>query len=153
MPNPSCVCELAGFCARHKIKKSGHEHQLCKGTAPTVDCGRKYWIAWEQGMLGATRPENPVINPDRFCIGDYVPPLPTTAPAMQPRGFGDVIASALSAVGITQERVSAWIGGDCQCAARKEKLNRLGAWASSFLSGTPTEEINVMLTKNDGETK
>ena len=149
MPNPNCVCEMAGYCQRHQINKSDHLHQMCKGIAPTVDCGRKYWIAWEQGMLGATRPADPVVNPDHFCLGVYTPPLPTTPTTPAPRGFGDVIASALSAVGITEERVSAWVGGECQCAARKAKLNRLGAWAASFLKGTPTEEITTMINGTD----
>jgi hypothetical protein len=111
-----------------------------------MDCGRKYWIAWEQGMLGATKPDDPVTDPNPFCESGYISPVVTTAPqAEAPRGFGDMIASALSAVGITEERVSAWVGGECGCAARKEKLNRLGAWATSFLSGSPTEKIEDMI--------
>jgi hypothetical protein len=41
-------------------------------------------------------------------------------------GLGDRVASALSAVGITKERVSAAIGRDCGCAGRQEALNAIG---------------------------
>lgn len=41
-------------------------------------------------------------------------------------GLGDMVAAGLSAVGITKERVSALVGGDCGCQARQEALNRLG---------------------------
>jgi hypothetical protein len=96
-------------------------------------------------MLGATKPEDPVLDPDQFCTGPYIAPVAPTPRQQSPRGFGDLIASALSAVGVTQERVSSWIGGECGCAARQEKLNRLGAWAASFLSGAPTEQIENMI--------
>jgi hypothetical protein len=96
-------------------------------------------------MLGAIAPPDPVLIPDRFCDSDFIP-QPTTAPlTTQPAGLGDVVSSALSAIGITEERVQAWLGGECGCAARRAKLNRLGAWASSFLTGTPTEPIESMI--------
>lgn len=43
------------------------------------------------------------------------------------RGLGDMVASGLSAVGITPERVSAALGvKDCGCKQRQQKLNELG---------------------------
>jgi hypothetical protein len=42
------------------------------------------------------------------------------------RGLGDMVAAGLSAVGITKERVSSLVGGDCGCAERQKKLNALG---------------------------
>jgi hypothetical protein len=45
------------------------------------------------------------------------------APVM---GLGDMVSSALSAIGITKERVSKLAGGDCGCAKRQEALNALG---------------------------
>ena len=46
---------------------------------------------------------------------------------VQPRpGLGDMVAAGLSAIGITKERVSAVVGGDCGCAKRQEALNALG---------------------------
>ena len=145
MTNPNCVCPVAGFCNRHKIDKSEHLHSMCKGVAPTVDCGRKYWIAWEQGMLSATAPPDPVTNPPSFCPEGYELPLRSATVTAQPAGLGDVVTSALSAIGITEARVNAWLGGECGCAARRAKLNRLGTWASSFLTGSPTEKIDQML--------
>ena len=50
-------------------------------------------------------------------------------------GLGDRVASALSAVGITPDRVEAWIGRPCGCEERREKLNQLGRWASRVLLG------------------
>ena len=41
-------------------------------------------------------------------------------------GLGDMVAAGLSAIGITKERVSAVVGGDCGCAKRQEALNALG---------------------------
>ena len=41
-------------------------------------------------------------------------------------GLGDMVASGLSAIGITKERVSKLAGGDCGCAKRQQALNELG---------------------------
>lgn len=145
MPNPNCLCPVAGFCDRHQMQKPEHFYKMCQGVAPTIDCGRKYWLAWEGGFLGATKPSDPVLDPVLFCNENHGHSQTVTTPVPQEKGFGDVIASALSSVGITEERVAAWVGGECGCAARKEKLNRLGAWAASFLNGKPTEQIETMI--------
>ena len=44
----------------------------------------------------------------------------------KPRGLGDIVKAGLSAIGITEERVSKAIGRPCGCGARAEKLNELG---------------------------
>jgi len=41
-------------------------------------------------------------------------------------GLGDLLKSGLSAIGITEERVSAAIGRPCGCSQRAEALNELG---------------------------
>jgi hypothetical protein len=41
-------------------------------------------------------------------------------------GLGDMVAAGLSSVGITKQRVSAIVGGDCGCQKRQEALNALG---------------------------
>jgi len=41
-------------------------------------------------------------------------------------GLGDIVASGLSAVGITKERVSRVIGRPCGCGQRQQALNALG---------------------------
>lgn len=44
----------------------------------------------------------------------------------QPPGLGDHVASALSAVGITKERVSKALGRPCGCKQRQQKMNDWG---------------------------
>lgn len=66
MPNSLCECPVAGWCKRHQMEKTPHQHQMCQGEAPTSDRGWKYFVAWEKGMLGATSPENPEFNPPPF---------------------------------------------------------------------------------------
>ena len=46
--------------------------------------------------------------------------------ASQKPGLGDMVASALTAIGITKDRVSALAGGDCGCVKRQQQLNELG---------------------------
>jgi hypothetical protein len=54
------------------------------------------------------------------------------------RGLGDMVASGLSAVGITKERVAALVGGDCGCQKRQHKLNELGRRYLGIGSPTPS---------------
>lgn len=46
--------------------------------------------------------------------------------ASEKPGLGDMVAAGLSAIGITKERVSKAVGGDCGCSKRQEQLNELG---------------------------
>lgn len=48
--------------------------------------------------------------------------------------LGDRVARALEAVGVTKDRVSAWLG-DCCCEERRQKLNQLDLWARRVISG------------------
>lgn len=42
--------------------------------------------------------------------------------------LGDALAWLLKGIGITEARVSSWLGGaDCGCASRRRWLNRAGA--------------------------
>ena len=44
--------------------------------------------------------------------------------------LGDALAWALTAIGITEARVTAWLGGsDCGCQGRRKWLNRAGVVA------------------------
>jgi hypothetical protein len=54
-------------------------------------------------------------------------------------GLGDLIESALSSVGVTEERVKAWVG-DCGCSERKQRLNTLSDWALRVLGLIPPEQ-------------
>jgi hypothetical protein len=63
-----------------------------------------------------------------FAHDDDMVEVDTNHPAY-PRakpGLGDMVKSGLSAIGITEERVSAAIGRPCGCSERAEKLNELG---------------------------
>ena len=59
---------------------------------------------------------------DRITVDETHPAYPRERKS----GLGDMVASALSAVGITKERVSKAIGKPCGCAKRQEALNALG---------------------------
>ena len=50
--------------------------------------------------------------------------------------LGDLTKAALAAVGVTEERVSYWLGGDCGCDERRKKLNDLGNWAARMFSNS-----------------
>jgi hypothetical protein len=58
---------------------------------------------------------------DIITVDETHPAYPRPKP-----GLGDMVAAGLSAIGITKERVSAVVGGDCGCAKRQEALNALG---------------------------
>ena len=65
--------------------------------------------------------------------------------------LGDSIEAALSAVGITSDRVEKWLGAPCNCEERKQKLNRLGLWARRVLRGktqAAREYIEGVLDEN-----
>ena len=60
--------------------------------------------------------------------GDGWVEVDTEHPAYPRRkpGLGDMVKAGLSAIGITEERVSKAIGRPCGCSGRAEKLNELG---------------------------
>ena len=45
--------------------------------------------------------------------------------------LGDAVSSALSAVGITKQRVSRLLGRPCKCKERQRRLNELGQQAAA----------------------
>lgn len=67
---------------------------------------------------------------------------PVGADGDKTKEFGDMVADALSAVGITKERVSGWLGRPCGCAERQEKLNALHSWARRTLKEITSGEDN-----------
>lgn len=60
--------------------------------------------------------------------------------------LGDRIESALSSVGITSERIERWLGMPCNCGGRKQKLNRLDAWATRIVSGCTEKAVYYLET-------
>ena len=101
MSNPHCECAAAGWCHRHKMEKPHHLHQMCQGNAPTSNGGILYWKAWERGLLGATQPPAPVLEPSPF-----VPKTRTS--------FGTVPTPPVSLIdvrGAERAVLSRWFGG------------------------------------------
>ena len=47
--------------------------------------------------------------------------------------LGDAVAATLAAVGITKERVSRIVGGDCGCDGRQEALNAASGKVAEFV--------------------
>lgn len=46
--------------------------------------------------------------------------------------LGDAVEALLSSVGITEERVTKWIGRPCGCKGRQERLNKISRWAKMY---------------------
>lgn len=67
--------------------------------------------------------------------------------------LGDKVEAALKLVGVTEERVTRWAGRPCGCAARKERLNQLGAWARRVLGGQTERAAELLDTIIEGEPK
>lgn len=64
---------------------------------------------------------------------------------------GDIVESVLSSVGITEKRVTNWLGRPCNCAKRKKKLNELGAWVSRTVGLSKKqilEDFDAMMEKH-----
>ena len=55
-------------------------------------------------------------------------------------GLGDMVKSGLSAIGITEERVSKVIGRPCGCGERAEMLNAVGAKYLGLSPGSTAPE-------------
>ena len=115
----------------------------CLNDDPTVEC--LGWMLMPNGSLyecdedpqpieyWTDVAELPVPSPISDC-GDVVNccleyldcPQNAARSMNKSKGLGDMVSDALSSVGITKERVSKAVGGDCGCAKRQEKLNKIG---------------------------
>jgi hypothetical protein len=62
-------------------------------------------------------------------------PAAPNKPKRQPKLLGDRIKTALEAVGVTEDKVSKWLGRPCGCSKRRRKLNALDAWARRQVEG------------------
>ena len=49
--------------------------------------------------------------------------------------IGTKIGQALALVSLDDAAVSAWLGRDCRCAERRQRLDALGHWAARVLAG------------------
>lgn len=55
--------------------------------------------------------------------------------------LGDLVAEGLKAVGVTEEKVTKWLGRPCGCPERRKMLNDLDRWARNlFNRDKPPEE-------------
>lgn len=63
-----------------------------------------------------------------------------------PLQLGDAVKSALEMLGVTEERVSRFLGRPCGCRRRRDRLNRLSDWAYSLVAGgKPVSEARTEL--------
>ena len=61
--------------------------------------------------------------------------------------LGDQVERALVSLGITQQRVEAWVG-KCNCEGRRDRINAIELWARRVLSGKierATEYLNRIM--------
>ena len=49
--------------------------------------------------------------------------------------LGTTIETALSKVGIDHDKVNRWLGRECGCRERRDKLDSLGHWAERVVRG------------------
>lgn len=71
----------------------------------------------------------------------------STSSTTERGGLGDWLKQRLDAVGITQERaklVSDWLGVECGCPERQEKLNALGSWATATANDTKEKAVALL---------
>lgn len=71
----------------------------------------------------------PVVRRENVRVEARKPAPPRKVPLL-----GDAVKSALSTAGITEERVSEFLGAPCGCAERRRKLNDLQLWAEGKLA-------------------
>lgn len=124
-----CPLDHRGYCGRHLRIHTGAEKTLAEERSDRA----------EQWRLEADR--FPGLSKEAVAFGHRLAQMlleqPAAAVATTPTGFrlGDAVASVLSAVGITKERVKAVVGKDCGCTARQEALNRVGDAIAGALGG------------------
>lgn len=128
MPRP-CTCENhrpgepydQSQCVRCWLFHNSEHHRLVWSDDPSV-----------ARPISGTRTKKQPCNPGERVAN---PRGVLAAASERKRGLGDAVEGALSAIGITKDRVEKWLGRPCGCKERREKLNRLGEWAKRVLSG------------------
>jgi hypothetical protein len=58
--------------------------------------------------------------------------------------LGDAVSAALAAAGADAERVSRWLGRDCGCEERRQRLNALHSWAVRVLRGRREKALEYL---------
>lgn len=62
--------------------------------------------------------------------------------------FGDNLHAALKIAGITPERIEKFVGINCGCRDRQERLNQLGIWIRRVIRGKssdPSAELDSII--------
>lgn len=95
-------------------------------------------------LCGKPESRPPTVRRQRIKRNPGRKPKRVIPMAPKPKELGDVVHEALSFVGITPERVSAWLGRPCKCLERHEKFNNLSRWAKRVVKGK-TEDAKKFL--------
>lgn len=118
-----CDCDLpetagkAYDCPKHGCRMTP---SFCK----LYDTRENYRQAWDEGR-GPTQIDTAKLKRQ-----------PCEPPKNRWR-LGDVVSRALALVGVTEERVTEWLGRPCGCGKRRKRLNDLHEWAEQALLGKP----------------
>lgn len=112
------------ICPVHHAKLHWNWTELCRRD-------EKYRNRWMKGI----GPGQQIL--EKIDRGMRTPENPTKEQkvSQQKRYLGDHISSVLTLVGITEDRVTEWLGYPCGCGKRREQLNLLHAWAEKQLRG------------------
>jgi len=101
--------------------------QCCRGECDSLDCGRKYWRAWELGFLGATAPADPQPDIDWDCrtqnLGRPKPGSRLLRPRIRNIKPG-LVGSRVKA--LLTERYKVTPKGGCKCTQNASKMDAMG---------------------------
>ena len=91
---------------------------------------------WKCSVCGYIYPKMTSLPPQKVC-NHSTPRLSRQHHTSQHEHLelGDLVEKALTAVGITKERVTKLLGRPCKCGQRQERLNELSWWAKRVLTG------------------
>ena len=126
--NTGCQCDNSGCCEYLGRKMNKHRFKECSTSQAHHD------LFARESKAGKYK-ENPIYHCGKSI--EYVAAVPSEKQegVGEENLLGDIVESALSSVGITKERVSSWLGEECGCEERKNKLNKLHKWAKDFIGG------------------
>lgn len=136
-----CICEGK---SELSLEKTNIYRQIW-GLGPLNE---EEWNPTEKEKIKPQKVQKPDIN---FISRKPMSSTSNNKPAKpQETLLGDKIGNALKKVGITDEKVSKWLGRPCGCAGRRNKLNRLDVWVRKVLASDEDtkqylEELEQML--------
>lgn len=112
--------------------------QMCEFDADSLRCTRCGYLARRLPTYRACRtiPEMARLLAENTA---------TKRVSVPPLKIGTAIATGLSAVGITKDRVKAVTGQDCGCDKRQNALDAAGAFVSAVVERAANAAINAVL--------